>query len=851
MKDKKDMKKSSSHRSEGKTRKAASRQQKEKAGDLIIVGIGASAGGLGALQKVLPGLPARVGMAFVIVQHLAPKYHSALPSLLAKYTDMPIETITDGMQVRPDTIYITPPSNNVTFSSDRLMLNAGPAIGPKPSIDIFFKSLAEEKMAHAVGIVLSGSGTDGAHGIRAIKSNEGITMAQTAESAGFDSMPRAAIETGLVDLVLPPEKIGEGLQAALQYPHLLVKVRVEKHLDEFGDILEMVRQKTGVDYSEYKKNTIHRRISRRMAIHKFEIPGDYIHFIKSHPEELDALSKDMLISVTGFFRDPKAFESLALSLRRLLELKKQGDTFRAWVPGCSTGEEAYSIAMLIAEILGGNLSKFRFQIFATDIHEESAQLARKAIYPVAAVVDLEEQLVAKYFSHLGENVAVDKQIRDMVVIARQDLIKDTNFMHLDLISCRNLLIYINSDLQDKLLSLFHFSLNPEGILFLGKSESIGQRTDLFKTVDSRWKIFQRREAPVKGLPILMQSRHISQFTSSRTVKDKQPDSRTLQEGVFFDSLLGMLDCCAVLTDGHANIHYVRGDLSPYFRFPEGSVKDHLNAVEMVRPELRFSLQSMVHKAVKEGQTVTSNTVNFDDNRQAVRIKVGPAQRGDLDGYQLIVFTPAEPAVESEASPEKIERGRIRELEQELQFTREHLQDTIEELETSTEELQSLNEELQAANEELQATNEELETSNEELQSSNEELNTVNDELRAKSDEAAEFLSSLTVSEQRYRRLVDNMNEALMLCEIEYGPDQQPTDLIIRQANRALERLMAIKSRPIILKISFFSTRRLPFTRRHCITAGLSRCASRSICKPSRLTGMNTTANGITASSGRS
>ena len=309
-------------------------------------------------------------------------------------------------------------------------------------------------------------------------------------------------------------------------------------------------KKVGIDYSEYKLNTIHRRITRRMAIHQLETPAAYVTFIMKHPEELTALSKEMLISVTSFFRDAGAFEALARRLRKLFEAKKQGDTFRAWVPGCSTGEEAYSIAILIAELLGEDVCKFRFQIFATDIDEVSVQLSRKANYPVAAVADMDQRLVEKYFTYQDHTVAVKKQIRDMVVLARQDLIKDTNFMHLDLISCRNLLIYINAGLQEKLLSLFHFSLNPNGLLFLGKSESIGQRENLFKTVESRWKIFQRREVLAKGLPELMKGRQVSPLTLTQISPRKQQDSCTLQEGAFFDSLIGMMDCCAVLTDAH-------------------------------------------------------------------------------------------------------------------------------------------------------------------------------------------------------------------------------------------------------------------------------------------------------------
>ncbi|MEJ2639707.1 MAG: chemotaxis protein CheB, partial [Desulfosarcinaceae bacterium] len=771
--------------------------------DLTVVGIGASAGGLYSLQKLLPGLPTEIGAAYVIVQHLAPKYSSKLPALLAKHTTMPVKEIRHRMGIQPNTLYITPPNRNVLLSDGRLLLSEGPSIGPKPSIDALFNSLAEEKKAHAVGIVLSGTGADGSHGIQAIKSNEGITMAQTGSSAKFNSMPQAAAATGLVDLILPPEEMGQRLETALKSPHLITEVPVEQHLNEIDTILEMIHHHSGIDFSEYKKNTIHRRIGRRMKIHRIETPSEYIAHLNDHPEELSSLYKDMLISVTRFFRDPQAFESLASYLRILFDHKRPGDTFRAWVPGCSTGEEAYSIGMLVADLLGDEMCKYRFQIFATDIDEEAVKIARKATYPVATVMDADGLRIEKYFSPSNQMVTVHKSIRDMVVLARHDLINDPSFMHLDLISCRNLLIYLNAQLQDKLLSLFHFCLDPEGLLFLGKSESIGQRGALYKALDVKWKLFQRLPSPARRLPELLKNRPFIPLPQQHAKIEAQRVACAWKENDFFDSLFGIMDCCAVLVDGQANIQYIRGDVSPYFKFPEGSVSENINAVKLARRELRFALQSLIRRARKERQAVTSNTIHFDNDRRVVRLKVGPTQRLDLDGYLLIVITPQEPTAgflrPEGPSDEGIDAEHVRELEEELNYTREHLQATIEELETSTEELQALNEELQAANEELQATNEELETSNEELQGSNEELNTVNDELRAKTEEAGELLDSLTDSERRYRHLVDNMNEALMLCEIEYDTDQRPVDLLIRQVNFAMGKLLSIRNRHLPLR----------------------------------------------------
>ena len=774
-----------------------------QAAEPIIVGIGASAGGLDALRKALPGLPDDVGMSYIIVQHLAPKYKSTLPALLEKYSQMPVKAIFDGLEVRPDTIYVAPPDRHVVYEKGTLRFREGTTMGPKPSIDMFLKSLAAEKMIRCVGIVLSGTGSDGTLGIRAVKSNDGITMAQTPESAKFSGMPQSAIDTGLVDLVLPPEKLGDGLQTAMKYPHLLVKLPVETNLDGISDILEIIHDNMGVDYRNYKKSTVHRRISRRMAIHSMEQVAAYADFLRGHPEEVALLAKDMLISVTGFFRDANAFKSLAGHLSKLFKAKKTGDAVRVWVPACSTGEEAYSIAMLIADMMGEKLGKYRFQIFATDIDTASIQTARKGTFPVAAVDEADEQYIRNYFIPMdNHHLTIKKEIRDMVILAPHDIIKDTGFMHMDLISCRNLLIYLNAEQQGKLLSLFHFSLNPNGLLFLGKSENIGKQTDLFRTVDPKWKIFQRKETGKRKFPEVMMDRRMPRVQAQNPAPS-QTDSCTFGEGEFFDSLLGLMDCCAVLTDDQGNIHYIRGDVNAYFRLPEGNVKNNLNAVEMARPELRFVLQSLIYRAGREEQTVTSNTVNIHGSQRAVRVKIGPVDKDVADGQRLIVFTPVEPNLAgttgagtkgAEADPD-----RVKALEEDLAFTRKHLQDTIEELEVSTEELQSMNEELQAANEELQATNEELETSNEELQASNEELHTVNDELRAKSEEAAKLLHNLTESEQRYRRLVENMNEAIMLCEIEHGAKGNPVDLFIHQANRSFEMLMQIKRRELPMR----------------------------------------------------
>jgi len=781
----------------GAPRVSKPRQNTESSSDsLIIVGIGSSAGGLDALKKMLPTLPMGVGMAYVVVQHLAPKHHSSLPQLLAGDTDMKVKSIEDNEAVLADTLYISPPNYDVRLAGGRLELKPPAGLGPKPSIDSFFLSLAEEKKVRAVGIVLSGTGSDGTQGVRAIKSEEGITIAQTVESAGFDSMPRSAVETGLVDMTVDPEEIGEALQAILQYPRFLKKNPAKQSLNTVDAILKKVHQESAINFGEYKRSTIHRRINRRMAIARIAEPEDYLSYLQATPEEARALARDMLISVTGFFRDGDAFVSLKTHLTKLLAAKNPGDTFRAWVPGCATGEEAYSIAIIIAEILGDDLDKYHFQIFATDIDDDAIQQARRSAYPAVSVMETDKERFDTYFTRDKETVTVNKSIRNMVVLAKQDLLKDTSFLNLDLISCRNLLIYLESTLQDRLLTLFHFSLRENGLLFLGKSESIGQRSDLFTALDNRWKIYRQRQAPVKRLPDMLQQ-HRSTAAESLPQhrgfrKREQTDYR---EGRFFDSLMQALDCCALLVDNNFNVLYIRGDISPYFSLPEGTVRGNLNLLDLARKEVRYVLQPLMRKVVKQAAACTSSLIVMDEGR-GVRLRISPIDGDDRTNTLLVVCMPEEidrgtVSSRAEEVEDEEERGHIRKLEQELAFTQEHLQDTIEELETSTEELQALNEELQSSNEELQATNEELETSNEELQASNEELNTVNEELRAKSEEAERLVEEISESEGRYRKLIENMSEGLMLCTIDYDPERQPCDLVIQQINRSAETLFKL------------------------------------------------------------
>ena len=715
--------------------------------DLIVVGIGASAGGLEAYKHVLPGLPTNANMAFVIVQHLDPKHRSMMASLLDRHTNMNVLEIVDGQLLEPNHVYITPPGRDVKTVGNVLHLTKpSSSIGPKPSIDYFLTSLAESKGDRAVGIILSGTGSDGAHGIRAIKAGGGITIVQSEETARYNGMPRAAIETGHVDLVVDPANIGKELQVAIKYPNLVPKVPPEAEAPKDIDrILQMIAVRTGANLTEYKLATINRRLGRRMALHKIRSLGEYLHYIKQVPKELDLLFKDILISVTSFFRDREAFQALRRTLPHILKTKNKGDDIRIWVPGCATGEEAYSIAMLVYEQLGKDVNQYNIQIFGTDLDQEAIMRARKGMYSMATVVDVDKYLLDKFFAHADNTVQVIKSIREMIVFAKQDLTQDPPFSHLDIISCRNLLIYFNSSLQKKIVPMFHYILNPEGLLFLGKSESIGQFADLFTPLVKKWKIFQRRGTLRMPAVDFGLGKHLRYAGKGAVKMSPRPKDIPIKQ-VFVESVINAMGNCAVMIDDRQEIIFVQGDVGPYLTLAQGEIG--LNILNMARSELRLDLRALVHKATRENRFVRSNKINFKQNGQPRQIilHAGPvAVQTGMANLTLVMFEEVSPVAETEheaSAGDRADDPRMLELEQELAAAREHLQTTVEELETTNEELQSLNEELQSANEELQSSNEELETSNEELQSTNEELTTVNDELQVKSGELAEANTDL-------------------------------------------------------------------------------------------------------------
>jgi len=698
--------------------------------DLVIVGIGSSAGGLEALRLFLSNLPPEHNnIAYVVVQHLSPTHKSMMRELLARETTFDVLEIQSGLLPKANTVYITPPDRDVVLKNGLFLLEQplDRWIGPKPSVDKFFISLSKEKLELAVGVILFGTGSDGSQGVRAIRAEGGIAIAQKIEQAKYDGMPASAIRTKSVDYILPAEDIAKEIIHLLRYPNSLRVEQAED--DEFNIIFEIIRNRFNIDFSQYKKSTITRRIERRMAAIKATTLTDYIAYLKDNIEEVEFLYKDMLIGVTSFFRDTDAFDGLRIQLQEYVNEHKDDEQFRVWVSACSTGEEAYSIAILLDEIMGAQSNKL-IKIFATDIDEEAVQKARAGIFPELTVSDVSPERLQKYFIQKGNEFAVKPQLKEKVIFSRHDITIDPPFVKIDLVTCRNMLIYFETVLQKKIFTTFAYSLKQHGLLFLGKSESVGINTDLYSTVDSKAKIFQTRTTVESRKLLYPQMLNAGQYIKpSVAIKGKKGGNR-LEEAIK-NTLFDYYDSRCVVVDNDFNIHYIKGNMNDMLKFPSGQV--HNNILKMLPEKVSLEVRSLVYKANKnEALLIFPAIAQCVLETETISIKLTPleGQSGNYL-YFLICFDSQQNKIEKvQTKTIENENSYVTQLEQELLSTREHLQTVVEELETSNEELQSSNEELQASNEELQASNEELETTNEELQSTNEELQTAYAEIRA-------------------------------------------------------------------------------------------------------------------------
>ena len=772
-----------------------------------IVGIGASAGGLAAFEAFFSGMPAATdpGMAFVLVQHLAPDHESILAALIQRYTRMKVFEVEDGMVVQVNCAYIIPPNRDMAFLNGTLqLLQPAAPRGQRLPIDFLFRSLAQDQHERAIGIVLSGTGSDGTLGVRAIKGDGGMVMAQHPASCEFDGMPRSSLATGLVDFELAPAEMPAQLMAYVAHafgkPPLpdtdSGKATVLHTENALKKIFMLLRGQTGHDFSQYKPSTLHRRIERRMAVHQIELIDRYVKFLQQTPGEVEALFRDFLIGVTNFFRDPDAFELLATQvIPKLFDGKPAGSMVRVWVAGCSTGEEAYSIAILLQERLEVLKAAYKLQVFASDVDSRAIAIARTALYPASIAVDITPERLARFFTLEpdGNAYRVHKGIRDLLVFSEHDVIKDPPFSKLDLVSCRNLLIYMGADLQKKLISLFHYALAPGGMLFLGTSETVGEFADLFAVLDRKSKLYRRKE-DFQGAHRAALGRFLAHAPAGmghgaggamgsggtadtwyragggKSGAGMKLSLRELTE----QTLLQQVAPVGALVNGHGDILYLHGRTGMYLEPAPGDAGIN-NILKMAREGLKRDLTSALHKAASSRERVTTLGLQVKTNGHftAVNLTVCPVKQGPtqpLESPLYMVILVEAPAPHTEAGLLSAKPGgtanpgakagakagaksgttagttsgatagaagapganaQIAELTEQLRAKEEHVHAANEELETSNEELKSSNEEMQSINEELQSTNEELETSKEELQSINEEMTTVNSELQTK------------------------------------------------------------------------------------------------------------------------
>ncbi len=670
-----------------------------------VVGIGASAGGLEALKAFFGAVPEKSGMAYIVNVHMTPKQPTMMPDLLQRVTPVPVTAARDKERLQPDHVYVVPSDRVLGLCDGAIELTEIGDKHPFLTIDTFLKSLARDQGQWAVGVILSGTGTDGTLGVKEIKAGEGLVLVQTEESAAYDGMPHSAITTGIIDMVLPPEEMPKRLVHYFSQPHLALAPKVtaaDGQKEWLATIFAVLRARVGHDFSQYKINTLLRRISRRMGLNQITEQEKYLEFMRQNPEEVDALFRELLIGVTSFFRDPESFEVLkTVVLPEMFKQMPEDTTFRAWIPGCSTGEEVYSLAMVIREVLNANPRRIKVQLFGTDIDGIAIDKAREGGFAANIATEVGPERLRRFFLKEGDMFRISKEIRDCAVFSVQDLIKDPPFSRLHLLCCRNLLIYLDTEIQKRILPLFHYTLNPEGVMMLGSSESIGSFSSMFEPINKKWKIFRRREIP-QGL------RRQIEFPSSPTAADVQGTMRTgaavetpkIDIGLLTrQAVLERFAPVAVLVDGKGVLLYVQGRIGKYLETPSG-VPTH-NILDMARDGLRIELSSALRQAKSSGQPVLRRNlkVRNNDNRLAINLHVYPMHSPkELAGRLLVMFEEFEQPPETDTAgdgQEQRESARILSLERELQNTRESHQTTIEELESSNEELKSTNEELQS------------------------------------------------------------------------------------------------------------------------------------------------------------
>jgi two-component system CheB/CheR fusion protein len=704
-----------------------------------VVGVGASAGGLEAFKNLFEAMPVDSGMAFVLIQHLDPTHESMMVDLLSRHTKMTVVQVEDRMPVKENHVFMIPPAHDLAIHNGELYLTT-PAQrrGFRMPIDFFFRSLAEDQREQAICIILSGTGSDGTLGLKAIKSYGGMVMAQSPNTAQYDGMPVSAISTGAVDYVLPVDEMPNALVKYIRHSYVRGRFGTEQNSDEcsrdLSNVLAILHAQLGHNFHHYKKNTLARRVQRRMSLKQYEHMGDYAIFLRDSSEEIKELFKDMLIGVTGFFRDSDAWQELEDKFIAPLVAKNQAkDPLRIWIPGCSSGEEAYTMAILFLENFKKQNKRANFQIFATDIDTTALEHARLGRYPESIASDLTAGRRQEFFTKEDGFYRVSTLLRDNIVFSEQNLISDPPFSRLDLISCRNLLIYLEADVQIRVMELFHFALREGGYMLLGNSETIGQHYDLFDTVSQKWRLFKRIDSirPRRASFPILPSRRQDMLIEPSLDQHKRPVRLAELVNQF---LLNQYAPTSVLINRKHEILYHFGNTVNYLRYPTGEPSNDLYV--LAREGLITRLRGAIHKAIKDGEAIEVGGVRVKRKGEYCQVKFSVHPLHQYDGGDGLFIIAFEDEVKStgragEVLTASVDEPLVKQLEYELSATKEDLQNTIEELETSNEELKASNEEVMSMNEELQSSNEELETSKEELQSLNEELSTVNSELQDK------------------------------------------------------------------------------------------------------------------------
>jgi len=804
-----------------------------------IVCIGASAGGLEALEQFLVNVPVKSGIGYIVIQHLDPTQKGMLPELLQRITKMEVIQVKDRMEVLPDRVYVIPPNKSMSILKGVLHLFDPVELrGLRLPIDFFLRSLADDMNEYAIGVILSGMGSDGSIGARAIKERNGIVMVQEPTNAKFDSMPRNVIESVSVDIVAPAKELPERLLAFIK--HLpLVKSNMEVEIKDqsaLEKIIILLRNHTGNDFSLYKKNTVYRRIERRMSVHKIDKISAYVNFLQENLKEVDILFKELLIGVTNFFRDKEVWDNLTDTIiPSMISKMQEGTILRAWVAGCSTGEEAYSLAIVFKEVVekinphGG----YSLQIFATDLDNEAIETARKGQFSLNIAADVSSKRLTRFFIKTEDGFRVNAEIREMVVFAKHNIILHPPFTKVDILTCRNLLIYMDAELQKKLLGLFYYSLNTDGIMVLGSAESLGTQSHFFATIDAKQKIFKRSQTSISPELIDFPSsfaRNRQNTTENQLPVQPPQNIQTLANEI----LLQHFSPPGVLVNEKGDIIYISGRTGKYLEPAVG--KANMNIFAMLREGLRNEFPSAFRQVLlKKEQVVIKNIkVGTNGGTQILDVTIQWLEKPDpLKGMVMIIFTDIPTNIIVKELGKKGEKTlniiRQSELEKELQTAREDTQNTLEEMQTSQEELKSTNEELQSTNEELQSTNEELTTSKEEMQSLNEELQTVNAELQSKIDDFTRvnndmknLLNSTDIAtlfldkDLNIRRYTDEATKIFKLIKSDIGRPftDQASDLIYPDlaidAREVLRTLVFVKKQIETRDGRWFSTRIMPY-----------------------------------------